>query len=83
MVAVVDPQDGQRVLDPVCGSAGLLIGAARHVSARTGRASNLELTGQDVHAATPHVARMNLTARNLDARLLALMDSLARPAASS
>ncbi|MFI0449321.1 N-6 DNA methylase [Actinomadura sp. 6N118] len=83
MVAAVDPQEGQLVLDPVCGSAGLLIGAARHVSERAGRPSNLELTGQDVHASTLHVARMNLTARNLDARLLAPMDSLARPAESS
>jgi type I restriction enzyme M protein len=83
MVAAVDPQEGQRVLDPVCGSAGLLIGAARHVSERTGRAANLELTGQDVHASTLHVARMNVDARNLDVRLLPPMDSLARPAESS
>ncbi len=83
MVAAVDPQEGHRVLDPVCGSAGLLIGADRHVSERTGRPSNLELTGQDVHASALHVARMNLDARNLDARLLPPMDSLARPAESS
>ncbi|GAA2619887.1 N-6 DNA methylase [Actinomadura fulvescens] len=83
MVAAVDPQEGQRVLDPVCGSAGLLIGAARHVSERTGRAPDLELTGQDVHASTLHVAQMNLTARNVDAQLLAPMNSLARPAESS
>lgn len=82
MVAAVDPQEGQRVLDPVCGSAGLLVGAARHVSENTGRAPNLDLTGQDVHASALHVARMNLTARNLEARLLAPMDSLAEPTAS-
>ncbi|MFC5180776.1 N-6 DNA methylase [Actinomadura harenae] len=83
MVAAVDPQEGQRVLDPVCGSAGLLIGAAQYVSERTGRASTLDLTGQDVHASMLHVARMNLTARNLDARLLEPMDSLAQPFESS
>jgi type I restriction enzyme M protein len=83
MVGAVDPQEGQRVLDPVCGSAGLLIGAARHVSERTGGAANLELTGQDVHASTLNVARMNLTARNLDAQLFKPMDSLALPAVSS
>ncbi|TDC98199.1 N-6 DNA methylase [Actinomadura sp. 7K507] len=83
MVAAVDPQEGHRVLDPVCGSAGLLIGVTRHVSERTGRPTNLELTGQDVHASTLHVARMNLTARNLMAHLPDPMDSLARPAESS
>ncbi|MEO3826044.1 N-6 DNA methylase [Actinomadura sp. B10D3] len=83
MVAAADPQEGQRVLDPVCGSGGLLIGAYRHVSDRTGRPSNLELTGQDVHASALYVARMNLAARGIHARVPPPVDSLARPAESS
>ncbi|TDE37747.1 N-6 DNA methylase [Actinomadura sp. 6K520] len=83
MVAAADPQEGQRVLDPVCGSAGLLIGADRHVSERTGRPSNLKLIGQDVHPSALHVARMNLAVRGIHARLSEPVDSLARPAESS
>lgn len=79
MVEAVAPQDGHRVLDPACGSAGLLADAERHVRERTGLRPNLVLTGRDVHADTLQIARLNLAARGIRAELGAPTDSLAQP----
>jgi type I restriction enzyme M protein len=80
MVAAVAPQDGQRVLDPVCGSAGLLIEAARQVSESLGGLHpNLVLTGQDLHAGTLQIARMNLSAHGLAGHIGPAVNSLEQP----
>lgn len=79
MVEAVAPQDGQHVFDPVCGSAGLLAEAERHVRERTGLQPNLTLTGRDLHADTLQIARLNLAARGVQADLGMPMDSLATP----
>jgi type I restriction enzyme M protein len=83
MVAAAAPQDGQRVLDPVCGSAGLLIDADRYVRERTGLQAKLVLTGQDLHASTLQIAQMNLAAHGVEAYLGLPADSLGQPASSS
>ncbi|MFF8778043.1 class I SAM-dependent DNA methyltransferase [Streptomyces sp. NPDC015140] len=79
MVEAVAPQNGDRVLDPVCGSAGLLAEAERYVRERTGLQPNLMLTGRDLHADTLQIARLNLAARGIRADLGAPTDSLSRP----
>ncbi|MFP8883184.1 N-6 DNA methylase [Streptomyces mangrovi] len=83
MVAAAAPQDGQRVLDPVCGSAGLLIEAARQVSESLGGLHpNLALTGQDLHAGTLQIARMNLSAHGLAGHIGPAVNSLEKPSDS-
>ncbi|MFP8959634.1 N-6 DNA methylase [Streptomyces nanhaiensis] len=83
MVAAAAPQDGQSVLDPVCGSAGLLIEAARQVSESLGGLhSSLALTGQDLHAGTLQIARMNLSAHGLDGHIGPAVNSLEKPSDS-
>ncbi|MFI0729758.1 N-6 DNA methylase [Streptomyces sp. NPDC021225] len=84
MVAAAVPQDGNRVLDPVCGSAGLLIEAVRQVREQIGFLdAKLSLTGQDLHAGTLQIAQMNLAAHGVTATLEPPMDSLERPAHAS
>ncbi|MFJ1595499.1 N-6 DNA methylase [Streptomyces sp. NPDC088261] len=80
MVEAVAPHDGQRVLDPVCGSAGLLVEVERQVREQTGLRTNLALTGRDLHASTLQIARLNLAARGVEADLGLPVDSLAQPA---
>lgn len=80
LVGAVAPQDGQRVLDPVCGSAGLLVEVERQVREQTGLRTNVLLTGRDLHANTLQIARLNLAARGVEADLGLPVDSLARPA---
>ncbi|QJT03071.1 N-6 DNA methylase [Streptomyces asoensis] len=79
LVASAAPQSGHRVLDPVCGSAGLLAEADRQVRERTGLRPKLELTGRDIHAGTLQIAQLNLAARGIRADLGTPVDSLGEP----
>lgn len=79
MVAAAAPQDRHQVLDPVCGSAGLLVEADRYVREQTGLQPSLTLTGRDLHAGTLQIAQLNLTVRGIQADLGTPIDSLAQP----
>lgn len=79
MVGVAAPQDGHRVLDPVCGSAGLLAESHRYVRERVGLSPTLSLIGKEQHAHTSQVARMNLAVRGIEALIFPPGDSLAEP----
>ncbi|MFV2112941.1 N-6 DNA methylase [Micromonospora sp. LOL_025] len=58
MVRLVDPRPGNRVHDPCCGTAGLLVAAAEHMS----RASTelAVVSGRAATKRTRHIATMNL-----------------------
>ncbi len=79
MVGAVAPQDGHRVLDPVCGSGGLLVGSHRYVHQRVGLNPAMSLHGREQHAHTSQVARMNLAVRGIEAHVFPPGDSLAAP----
>ncbi|MFD7928818.1 N-6 DNA methylase [Streptomyces sp. NPDC059742] len=79
MVAAAAPQDRHQVLDPVCGSAGLLVEADRYVREQTGLKPSLGLTGRDLHAGTLQIAQLNLSVRGIQADLGTPIDSLAQP----
>lgn len=79
MVGAAAPQDGHSVLDPVCGSGGLLVESHRHVRELVGLNPTMSLRGRDQHAHTSQVARMNLAVRGIEARLFPPRDSLATP----
>ena len=69
MAGVAAPRPGERVLDPVCGSAGLLVEAARFARSRAAGLGGLELHGRDVDAEVREVAAMNLALNSLDGDL--------------
>ncbi|MFE9649426.1 N-6 DNA methylase [Streptomyces sp. NPDC006365] len=79
MVGVAVPQDGHKVLDPVCGSAGLLVESHRYVRERVGLHPTMSLLGKEQHAHTSQVARMNLAVRGIEALIFPPGDSLAEP----
>lgn len=79
MVGAAVPQDGHRVLDPVCGSGGLLVESHRHVRERVGLNPAMSLRGREQHAHTSQVARMNLAVRGIDAHIFPPGDSLSAP----
>ncbi|WP_030547580.1 N-6 DNA methylase [Streptomyces albus] len=79
MVGAAVPLDGHRVLDPVCGSGGLLVESHRYVRERVGLNPAMSLRGRDQHAPTSQVARMNLSVRAIAADILPPGDSLAEP----
>lgn len=77
IVGTVAPQDGNTVLDPVCGSGGLLVEAHRYVHEHVGLNPNIFLWGRDRHIQTSQVARMNLSLRGIKADIHPPRDSLA------
>jgi len=79
MVGAAAPKDGHNVLDPVCGSGGLLVESHRYVRERIGLNPAMSLRGKDQHAHTSQVARMNLAVRGIEARVFPPRDSLATP----
>ncbi|MFJ2173914.1 N-6 DNA methylase [Streptomyces sp. NPDC087851] len=79
MVGAAVPRDGHRVLDPVCGSGGLLIESHRYVRERVGLNPAMSLQGKEQHAYTSQVARMNFAVRGIAANVFPPGDSLAEP----
>ncbi|MFG2841666.1 N-6 DNA methylase [Kitasatospora sp. NPDC048296] len=79
IVGAAVPQDGHSVLDPVCGSGGLLVESHRYVHERVGLNPTMSLAGKEQHAHTSQVARMNLAVRGIEARVFPPADSLATP----
>jgi type I restriction enzyme M protein len=79
IVGAAAPQDGHSVLDPVCGSGGLLVESHRYVRERIGLNPTISLQGRDQHAHTSQVARMNLAVRGIEARVFPPGNSLEMP----
>ncbi|MEU9050425.1 N-6 DNA methylase [Streptomyces sp. NPDC048384] len=79
MVGAAVPRDGHRVLDPVCGSGGLLVESHRYVRERVELHPTMSLQGKEQHAHTSQVARMNFAVRGITAHVFPPGDSLAEP----
>ncbi|MEU3050241.1 N-6 DNA methylase [Streptomyces sp. NPDC006984] len=79
MVGAAVPQDGNSVLDPVCGSGGLLVESHRYVHERVGLNPTMFLQGKEQHAPSSQVAHMNLAVRGIRGRIFPPGNSLAQP----
>lgn len=79
MVGAAVPRDRHRVLDPVCGSGGLLVESHRYVHDRVEADPAMSLQGKEQHADTSQVARMNFAVRGINADVSPPGDSLAEP----
>ncbi len=60
IVECVDPQEGERVYDPCCGSGGMLIYSAQHVADKGGSMDDLSLYGQERNLDTWAIGQMNM-----------------------
>ncbi len=60
MVNVLDPQPGETVYDPACGTGGMLLETVHHVKSGGGDPRLLRLKGQEKNLTTEAIARMNL-----------------------
>lgn len=66
LVSILDPQPGDSVCDPACGSAGMLVETVNAVNANGGDARTLSLYGQEVNLTTAAMAKMNLYLHGLE-----------------
>jgi type I restriction enzyme M protein len=90
MARILDPEPGQTVYDPCCGSGGLLIKAHLRLVEKHGVKKNgaqrlppevapLRLFGQDIGPEKFAMTRMNAVIHDMEAEV-ALSDTMARPA---
>jgi type I restriction-modification system DNA methylase subunit len=74
LARLVDPQPGERICDPACGSGSLLIKCARQVGSE-----NVALYGQENNGATWALAMMNMFLHNINSPRIEWGDTLKRP----
>lgn len=82
MVDMLDPQPGESIYDPACGTGGMLLGAVEHVARKGGdpRSFYGKIYGQERNAATAAIARMNLVLHGIEDFTIAREDTLRAPA---
>ena len=82
MVAILDPQEGESVYDPTCGTAGMLLVVILYVTEMGGDPRTLlgKLYGQEKNVTTAAVARMNLLLHGIDDFSIIQGDTLRNPA---
>ncbi|GHO49174.1 type I restriction-modification system subunit M [Ktedonospora formicarum] len=71
---LLDPQPGERISDPACGSGSLLIKCARHVGS-----NNYSLYGQESNGSTWALAKMNMFLHGVDNARIEWGDTLRNP----
>ncbi|MBW4705280.1 SAM-dependent DNA methyltransferase [Micromonospora sp. RL09-050-HVF-A] len=82
LVDILDPQEGETVYDPACGTGGMLIEVIEHVKRQGGRPQTLwgRLFGQEKVLATSGLAKMNLLLHGVEDFKIAQEDTLRSPA---
>jgi type I restriction enzyme M protein len=60
MTQMLEPQPGESIYDPTCGSGGMLLSAADEVKRQGKEHRTLRLYGQELNLMTSAIARMNL-----------------------
>jgi type I restriction-modification system DNA methylase subunit len=80
MTLMLEPQPGESIYDPTCGTGGMLISTAAEVRRQGKEWRGLRLFGQEVNYGTSAIARMNLFLHGVTDCHIAHGDTLARPA---
>lgn len=80
MTMIMNPQPGESVYDPTCGSGGLLLNCALHLKDEGKEYRTLKLYGQEINLITSAIARMNMFMHGIEEFQIARGDTLAQPA---
>ena len=82
MVEILDPQEGESIYDPACGTGGMLLAAIDHVKRNGGDPRTFfgKIYGQEKNLTTSSVARMNLVLHGIEDFEIAREDTLRNPA---
>ena len=79
MARILDPEEGESIYDPACGSGGLLIKAQLRLKEKGNNSPRpLKLLGQEIVAGTYAMAKMNAFVHDMDAEI-ALGDTMRNP----
>ena len=80
MTEMLQPQSGESVYDPTCGSAGMLISCIAHLKAQGKEGRNLRIDGQEINQLTSAIGRMNLFLHGIEDFHIVNDDTLKSPA---
>ena len=80
MSKILDPQEGDRIYDPACGTGGMLLEAVAHVDQNKKDARTLKLYGQEKNLTTSTIARMNMFLHGIEDFSVVRGDTLRNPA---
>jgi len=80
MVQILEPQAGESIYDPTCGTGGMLISSLIEVKRQGGDYRTLGLFGQELIATTSAIARMNLVLHGVEDFHIATGNTLSSPA---
>lgn len=80
MAEILQPQAGESIYDPTCGSGGMLIKSILHVKERDQDWRSVKAFGQEFNALTASIARMNLFLHGVEEYSVANADTLQAPA---
>lgn len=80
MTMIMDPQPGESVYDPTCGSGGLLLNCALHLRDEGKEYRTLKLYGQEINLITSAIARMNMFMHGIEEFSIVRGDTLEQPA---
>lgn len=79
MTEMLQPQSGESVYDPTCGSAGMLISCIAHLKNQGKEWRNLKIYGQEINQLTSAIGRMNLFLHGIEDFNIANDDTLRAP----
>lgn len=79
MTMIMNPQPGESVYDPTCGSGGLLLNCALHLKEEGKEYRTLKLYGQEINLLTSAIARMNMFMHGIEEFDIVRGDTLANP----
>lgn len=69
LVEVLEPEQGERVYDPACGSGGMFVQAEKFIESHGGNPLNVAVYGQELNQTTWQLAHMNLAIHGVEADL--------------
>lgn len=79
MTKLMEPQPGERVYDPTCGSGGMLLNCALQLKKDEKEYRTLKLFGQEINLITSSIARMNMFLHGIEDFEIKRGDTLSEP----
>jgi len=79
MTQITNPQPGESIYDPTCGSGGILLSSVLHLKDEGKEFRTLKLYGQELNLITSAIARINMFMHNVDEFLIVQGDTLDSP----
>lgn len=79
MTEMLEPQPGETIYDPTCGSGGMLLSAVAHLRSRGLEWRNVRLYGQERNLMTSSIARMNCFLHGIEEFQIVRGDTLSAP----